>query len=202
MQAKQGKDREVEEFLRSALPLVENEPDTTAWFAVRFGRGAYGIFDVFPDDAARDAHLAGPIAAALQQRVGELFDAAPRIQKLEVLADKLPVVSATPDTKGLLITFKAKAGHEREIEEFIRYAQDVVNDEHLTTAWFAVRMESGEYGIFDVFPDNDGRFLHLLGQAPRELAKHAFTLLSSVPDLQMVSVAAEKIGTQTHQVSQ
>ena len=63
-----GKDAEVEAFLQSAVPAVRAERGTTAWFALRFGRSEYGIFDVFPDDAARDAHLAGAVAAGLMQR--------------------------------------------------------------------------------------------------------------------------------------
>jgi quinol monooxygenase YgiN len=200
MRAKQGKDDAVEAFLHSALPMVQDEPDTTAWFAVRFGRGEYGIFDVFPDDAARDAHLAGPVAAALKERTGELFESPPRIQKIEVLADKLPVVSPTPDTKGLLLTFKAKAGHTQEVEAFLRLANEVVNGEHNTNAWFAIRTGDGEYGIFDVFANNEGRFLHLVGQVPRELAKHAFGLLGSMPELEMLNVQAEKIGSAAHQI--
>ena len=64
-----GKDAEVEAFLQSAVPAVRAERGTTAWFALRFGRSEYGIFDVFPDDAARDAHLAGAVAAALRTMV-------------------------------------------------------------------------------------------------------------------------------------
>ena len=37
LEAKPGKEEAVEEFLRSALPLVEQEPGTKPWFAVRFG---------------------------------------------------------------------------------------------------------------------------------------------------------------------
>ena len=200
MHAREGKDSAVEDFLQSALPLVQDEPDTTAWFAVRFGRGEYGIFDVFPDDAARDAHLCGPVATSLKQRTAELFDGPPRIQKIEVLADKLPVMSPTPDTKGLLLTFKAKSGHEQDVEEFLRFASEVVIGEHNTNAWFAIRTDDGEYGIFDVFANNEGRFLHLVGQVPRELAKHAFGLLGSMPELEMLNVHAEKIGTEAHAV--
>ena len=200
MHAKQGKEDAVEEFLRSALPMVQQEPDTTAWFAVRFGRGEYGIFDVFPDDAARDAHLSGPVAAALMQRTSDLFESAPRIRKIAVLADKLPVVSPTPDTKGLLLTFKAKSGHELDVEEFLHFASEVVSGEHNTNAWFAIRTDDGEYGIFDVFANNEGRFLHLVGQVPRELAKQALGLLGSMPELEMLNVQAEKIRSEAHSV--
>jgi quinol monooxygenase YgiN len=90
LDARDGKDTEVEEFLLSALPLVRGEAATTAWFAVRFGRSEYGIVDFFPDDAGRDAHLNGPVAEALMARADALFSQPPKIQKLDVLASKLP----------------------------------------------------------------------------------------------------------------
>lgn len=195
LDVKHGKDAEVEEFLRSALPLVRAEPATTAWFAIRFGRGEYGIFDVFPDDAGRDAHLGGPVAAALMSRAGELFDQPPRIQKLDVLASKLPATPpAEPDTKAVLLTFRAKTDHTGDVEQFLRDALPLVEAEPKTTAWFAIHLDDGHYGIFDVFPDNGGRFAHLTGHVPRELAKHALTLLGSVPDPELPGVLAEKLG--------
>lgn len=194
LEARSGKEEEVEAFLHSALPLVQREPGTVAWFAVRFGRGEYGIFDVFPDDEKRDAHLAGPVAQALNERADELFTEAPRIQKLVVLANKMPTVAPRePDTKGLLLTFRAKSGHEAEVEQFLRDARSVVMEEPRTTAWFAIHTDEGEYGIFDVFPDNGGRFAHLAGGVPRELTKHALTLLGSMPDVEMLTVQAEKL---------
>jgi quinol monooxygenase YgiN len=199
MHTKHGRDIATEDFLLSALPMVREEPSTTAWFALRFGRGDYGTFDVFPDDAARDAHLNGPVAAALRQRASDLFESPPRIQKFEVLADKMPIVSTETDTKGLLLTFKAKSGHEPDVEKFLHEARELVEGERRTTAWFAIRTEAGEYGIFDVFPRNEDRFIHLVGQVPRELAKHALRLFGSMPDLEMLNVQAEKIGRDVHQ---
>jgi len=90
LQAKPGKEKEVEEFLLGGLPLVEAEPGTTAWFALRLGPSTFGIFDAFPDEASRDAHLAGKVAAALMARAPDLFATAPSINKLDVLAAKLP----------------------------------------------------------------------------------------------------------------
>jgi quinol monooxygenase YgiN len=190
-----GRDTEAEQFLLSALRLVQQEPHTTAWFALRFGRSEYGIFDVFPDEAAREAHLGGDIARSLLQKADTLFTEAPRVQKLDVLAYKLPPSPPVhPDARALLITFKAHLGHEAQVEQILRDAQPLVLAEPDTTAWFAIRLGNGEYGIFDTFPDKNGRFKHLIGQVPRELAKHALTLLGSVPDMEMLNVLTEKRG--------
>ncbi len=88
--AKPGKELELEQFLRSARPLVENEPGTPAWFALKFGPYSFGIFDAFPDDTARQAHLAGGVAAALMARAGDLLAAPPDIEHLDTFASKLP----------------------------------------------------------------------------------------------------------------
>ena len=90
LKAKPGKEAQVESFLRSGLPLAEAEPATTAWFAIKLGPSTFGIFDIFPDDAGRQAHLTGPIAAALMAQAADLLAEAPAIEKIEVLAAKLP----------------------------------------------------------------------------------------------------------------
>jgi quinol monooxygenase YgiN len=90
LEAKLGKEAEVESFLRGALPVVQQEPGTTAWFAIRFGPTKFGIFDVSEDEAGRQAHLAGRVAAALMAKAGELLARPPVIEKIDVLAAKLP----------------------------------------------------------------------------------------------------------------
>ena len=90
LEAKPGKEAEVESFLKSALPLAQQEPDTTAWFAIRLGPSTFGIFDAFPSEAGRQAHLSGPIAAALMAKASELLSQPPNIEQVDVLADKLP----------------------------------------------------------------------------------------------------------------
>lgn len=90
VEAKPGKESEVENFLRGGLPLVEAEPATTAWFGIRMGPSTFGIFDAFPDEAGRQAHLSGKVAAALMATAGELFAKPPSIEKVDVLAAKLP----------------------------------------------------------------------------------------------------------------
>lgn len=90
MEARPGKEDEVDAFLKGAQPIVDGEPATIAWFAVRLSASTFGIFDVFPDDAGRDAHLSGQVAAALMAKAEELFSTPPTIEKIDVLASKLP----------------------------------------------------------------------------------------------------------------
>jgi quinol monooxygenase YgiN len=92
LEAKPGKEKEVADFLRSAVPLVNAEPGTIAWFAIDEGPGRFAIFDTFDDEAGREAHLSGKVAAALMEKAkaGDLFTKPPEIMKLGILADKLP----------------------------------------------------------------------------------------------------------------
>jgi quinol monooxygenase YgiN len=90
MEAKPDKGEEVSEFLKSARPLVDDEPDTLAWFAVQLGPTTFGIFDVFPDEAGQQAHLNGEVADALMAKAPELFVGDPVIEKADVLSNKMP----------------------------------------------------------------------------------------------------------------
>lgn len=90
LEAKPGKERAVEDFLRGGLPIVREEPATIAWFAIKMGPSTFGIFDAFPDEAGRQAHLSGKVAAALMSKAPELLAKSPSIEKVDVLAAKLP----------------------------------------------------------------------------------------------------------------
>jgi quinol monooxygenase YgiN len=90
LEAKPGKEEDVAEFLRSAVPLVRQEPATTAWFGVRIGPASFAIVDAFPDEAGRQAHLEGAVAAALFGKADELLASPPAVEQIDVLADVLP----------------------------------------------------------------------------------------------------------------
>lgn len=90
LEARPGKEEEVRRFLLDGLPLVEQEPATAAWFALRLGPSTFGIFDAFSNEEGRQAHLNGKVAAALMARAPELLASPPSIEKIEVLAAKLP----------------------------------------------------------------------------------------------------------------
>jgi quinol monooxygenase YgiN len=88
LEAKAGREKDVEEFLKSALPLAQREAGTTSWYAVKLGPGRFGIFDTFKDEAGRNAHLSGEIAKALFAKADELLAKAPQVEKLDILAVK------------------------------------------------------------------------------------------------------------------
>src|SRR5262249_55597112 len=90
LEAKPGKEKDVEAFLNSGLPLVQQEPGTLTWFAVKLGPSTYAIFDTFANESGRQAHLTGNVAEALMANAAELFSKEPSIEKAEILAAKLP----------------------------------------------------------------------------------------------------------------
>jgi len=90
LEAKPGKGGDVEDFLKGGLPIVQEEPATTVWFAIRMGPSTFGIFDAFPDEVGRQAHLTGRVAAALMAQASDLLAQPPSIEQVDVLAAKLP----------------------------------------------------------------------------------------------------------------
>ena len=90
LEAKPGKEGELARFLTGAIDLVNAEPETTAWFAIQMSPSTFGIFDAFADEAGRDAHLNGKVAAALMAAAPDLLSSPPAIGKLDLLAAKLP----------------------------------------------------------------------------------------------------------------
>lgn len=96
LEAKTGREQDVEDFLRSALDIVDTEDGTPLWFALRFGPSTFGIFDAFPDEDARQAHLSGQVAAGLMEKAPELLTGAPTIERIDVLAGKVDVAALQP----------------------------------------------------------------------------------------------------------
>ncbi|TXH31679.1 MAG: antibiotic biosynthesis monooxygenase [Rhodospirillaceae bacterium] len=105
LEAKPGKEDALADFLRHAQSMIQAEPGTVAWFAVRLGRSHFAIFDAFSNEHGRNAHLAGKLATALQERAGELLVGLPEIQKADVLASK---ISLAP-VEGVISSPKAAA---------------------------------------------------------------------------------------------
>ena len=88
LEAKPGKENEVEQFLNSGLGLVEQEPKTITWYALKIGPSTYGIFDTFEGEEGRKAHLSGEVAKALMQKGSDLFSKPPKIEMVDLIAVK------------------------------------------------------------------------------------------------------------------
>jgi quinol monooxygenase YgiN len=88
VEAKPGKEQEVFDFLKSALPLAQDEPETARWYALQLGPSTFGIFDTFESTGGREAHLGGKIAAALMANAADLLSKDPVIEMVELIAVK------------------------------------------------------------------------------------------------------------------
>lgn len=90
LHAKPGKESELAQLLTGALALAQEEPGTVAWFSYQIDASTFGVVDFFADDSGRQAHLDGPIAAALMANADELLASPPLITPIDALATKLP----------------------------------------------------------------------------------------------------------------
>lgn len=88
LEAKPGKEQEVADFIKSALPLAGQEPGTVRWYALQIGPSTFGIFDTFENEDGRKAHLGGEIAKALMARASELLASPPVLEMVDLLAVK------------------------------------------------------------------------------------------------------------------
>jgi quinol monooxygenase YgiN len=88
LEAKPGREQDVANFIKGALPLAEQEPKTVNWYALQMGPSTFGIFDTFEVEEGREAHLGGEIAKALMAHASELLAQPPQIEKVDLLAVK------------------------------------------------------------------------------------------------------------------
>ncbi len=72
LEAKPGKENEVNEFLKSALQIVDEEPDVITWYALKRDENKSGFFHTFTIEENRKTHLSGKTAKALI-KVSDLF---------------------------------------------------------------------------------------------------------------------------------
>jgi quinol monooxygenase YgiN len=189
LEAAPGKEEDLEALLGEAVTLAAAEPATTAWFALKSGKGDYEIFDEFPDEAGRQAHLQGAVATAIRDHA-DLLNGEPQLESVEILADKRTI---GPISKGLLLRLPIKEQHRDDAAAFLKSGRDVVEQEPATTDWFALQFPNGDYGVFDVFPDSKGRRAHLTGRIPQQLALHGLPWLGGLPNMSFLDVLADTV---------
>ena len=95
LEARPSKEDEVAALLGGILAEVEREPATRPWFGLRRTGTSFEIFETFPDEAAREAHLSGKGAALLMKRSNAILAKPAQIDRLDVLMQKREVVGAS-----------------------------------------------------------------------------------------------------------
>lgn len=196
LEAKPGKQGDVARLLQGGLSVVREEHGTPYWFALQLGPTSFGIFDAFPDSPAREAHLAGRLAAALMAQAPELLVGAPVIEHVDVLATKDAWQSsrnAGTIRVGLLARLEARAGKEQDVASLLASGVAIVEDEPGTPIWFGIRLGPATFGIFDAFADDASRNAHLEGRLAQTLVARAAELLVLPPAIERVDVLASKL---------
>jgi quinol monooxygenase YgiN len=192
LEANEGHELEVAEFLRGALAPVNQEPETRNWYALRFGLREFAIFDTFPGAAGQIRHLLGKVGRALIMKSFITLDGIPDIESADLLAAKPPSGRVLP-TLGLHVLMKARAGQEKAVADFLASAMPMVEDEPGTEAWYALDMGGGHFAIVDFFAGMAGREAHLNGRVAGALLSRAGELLEQDPQTRPAEVLAAKV---------
>ncbi|KAF8970913.1 hypothetical protein BDZ97DRAFT_1652124 [Flammula alnicola] len=197
--SQEGKGEAVAEFLLGGYGLVQAEPETLQWYAVKFegtSPPVYDIFDTFPSQEGRKAHFDGPIPNALMTHGPSLLSVSPDINKImvEVLTSK--VTKGGEGQKaglavGLRALFTAKPEKKQGVRDFLTGALPLVEAEAGTTAWYAIHFAgTDDFGIIDFFADDAAREAHLGGKVATALFSSADELLTGPPTVTKYEVLA------------
>lgn len=183
MPAAEGQAQAFAAFLAGAAPLVkETEPGTELWFALQAG-DTLAIFDIFVDEAARNAHFSGAVARALKDNADVLvkggWDAGvvANINNADVLSAKAPVDLYSAKT-ATYISLEAAPGQSDNLRALLEAAGPIVTEtEPKTLFWVALQIDETNFAIFDIFADNSGREAHFAGQVAGLLNEKASDLV-------------------------
>ena len=188
-EAKFGNEAKVERFFQEGLAIVQRQKASTIWFVFRLGPTTFGAFAAFANEDERLSLLSvgGPIAA---QKNSELFVQPPTFQNISIVAAKLPRGEKNV-ALGSLVRFETRSGKEAAFEDFLKDALLAIQEAPGTTAWFAFRLGSSIFGVFDAFISEEGRRAHFLAGAER--AEKASDLLKVSPVVEKVDLLATKL---------
>ncbi|KAF8951614.1 hypothetical protein BDZ97DRAFT_1909847 [Flammula alnicola] len=188
------------DFLNGGYDLVQAEPETSQWFALKYAGvtpGTFAIFDTFVTTFGRTAHLSGKVASALMANAPKLLSPAPEIGELEVLASKVKASGGGKTgglSLGLRVIIEAKPEKVQTVKDFLIGALPIVEGEPETPVWYAIHFPgTNKFGIVDFFASEGGRAAHLAGKVAAALFASVDELLTGAPDVVMVDVLAAKV---------
>ena len=184
MPAADGQTQAFAEFLAGAAPMVkETEPGTELWFALQ-AEDTLAIFDIFVDEAARNAHFSGAVAGALKENADTLVEGGwdagvvANINNSDVLSVKAPVDLYTATT-ATYIKLEAAPGQSDNLRALLTAAGPIVAEtEPKTLFWVALQVDRNNFAIFDIFADNSGREAHFAGQVAGLLKEKSSELVA------------------------
>jgi len=185
-----------EEFIiKEGPPGVKQEPDTIYWFGSHYGGNKYDIFDLFPHEEGRNAHLTGAVAKAVFGHA-DWFAENPEPMLVNVLATKSSPkhLHSTPKagvSVGLRVLIKAKKDKINDVRKFLSGALPLVEEEPGTIYWAAIELPgTNTFGIVDQFADEAGRDAHFAGKVAEALFANVETLLEGPPDVVKTTILA------------
>lgn len=88
LEARKGREAEVEQLVLGILGHVQQEPNTRPWFGTRLSKTVFEIFETFPNESGRRAHLSGEGAALLMRQSNDLLVRPAKITRLDVIGAK------------------------------------------------------------------------------------------------------------------
>ncbi|TDL23514.1 hypothetical protein BD410DRAFT_787359 [Rickenella mellea] len=191
--AKSDKNDDVKNFLLAGHGMLEAEPLTLQWYAIRHASEphVFAIFDTFAADNGRTAHLNGKIAEALGQNASALLAKGPEIGHVNVLASKIQKGNVK---LGLHVQAEARPEKVEAVKEFLISALPLVNEETLTPQWYAIHLTgTNTFAILDFNETEEGRQAHLDGQVAAALFAKADEFFVRKPDVMKVDVVAHRV---------
>jgi len=192
--AQLDKSDDVAQFLHVGHQLVNDEPETIHWFALKYNDTnppTYAIFDTFTTEGGRTAHLTGKVAAALMENAPTLLSPPPQIAYANLIASRLGALS-TGVTVGTRTILEAKPGKAQAVRDFLTGTLAVAQQE--SSLWYAMEFpETNKFALVDLFPDNQARDTHLNGKIPAALSASSDELFVDSPDVVHVDVLAAKV---------
>lgn len=186
LKVNKGQETNLADFLKKGSALVrETEPQTKLWFALQGEEGAFGIFDVFHDDAGRATHFAGKVAAALHDNATALVEGGwdkgvlANVQNsIIITTNNYQTLEVLKATKASYILLKAKEGKGDELTALLKSGAGIINKtEPHTSFWLALKLDENTYAIFDAFTDEVARTTHFEGAVAGALKAHADNLI-------------------------
>jgi quinol monooxygenase YgiN len=200
--AQEGKEEVLAQLLAGGHDIVLGEPLTQQWYAAKLigtSPAEFIIFDTFPHEDGRTAHLTGPAATAFRENAPTLLIGGPKREEIgcEILAHKVTKAGEglkSGLTTGLRVLLTAKPEKKETVKKFLIGALPLAEGETGTISWYAIHWPGTDnFGVVDFFSNEEGREAHLQGPIAAALMASVEENLTGPPDIAKLEVLAAKV---------